>query len=152
MKTWMLMLVCLAAGLARATAADVPRTPPMGWNSYDAFGDSVTEDEVMANAVYLNFEVLAVNQDALCRPAARVWQKDGLEVWTRELAGGAKAVGLFNRGAQPAEFNQLGGAGVTGDWHIRDLWQQQDLPGATAAFSATIPAHGSRLLKLNPAK
>jgi alpha-galactosidase len=28
-------------------------TPPMGWNSYDAFGDSVTEDEVMANASYV---------------------------------------------------------------------------------------------------
>ena len=28
-------------------------TPPMGWNSYDAFGSSVTEDEVMANADYM---------------------------------------------------------------------------------------------------
>jgi len=29
-------------------------TPPMGWNSYDSFGDDVTEDEVMANARYLS--------------------------------------------------------------------------------------------------
>jgi hypothetical protein len=28
-------------------------TPPMGWNSYDAFNDSVTESEVLANASYL---------------------------------------------------------------------------------------------------
>jgi alpha-galactosidase len=28
-------------------------TPPMGWNSYDAFGDSVTEAEVLANARYM---------------------------------------------------------------------------------------------------
>ena len=28
-------------------------TPPMGWNSYDAFGDSVTEAEVLTNASYL---------------------------------------------------------------------------------------------------
>ena len=27
-------------------------TPPMGWNSYDAFGDSVTEEEILANARY----------------------------------------------------------------------------------------------------
>lgn len=27
-------------------------TPPMGWNSYDAFGSSVTEEEVLANAAY----------------------------------------------------------------------------------------------------
>lgn len=30
-----------------------PSTPPMGWNSYDAFGFSVTEDEVKANADYM---------------------------------------------------------------------------------------------------
>jgi alpha-galactosidase len=28
-------------------------TPPMGWNSYDAFGDDVTQSEVLANARYL---------------------------------------------------------------------------------------------------
>ena len=28
-------------------------TPPMGWNSYDAFGDAVTEAEVLANAAWL---------------------------------------------------------------------------------------------------
>jgi hypothetical protein len=34
-------------------------TPPMGWNSYDAFGSSVTEDEVLANATYLKQHLLA---------------------------------------------------------------------------------------------
>jgi alpha-galactosidase len=33
-------------------------TPPMGWNSYDAFGDSVTESEVMANAQYMKDHLL----------------------------------------------------------------------------------------------
>jgi hypothetical protein len=28
-------------------------TPPMGWNSYDAFGDNVVESEVMANVRYM---------------------------------------------------------------------------------------------------
>jgi alpha-galactosidase len=28
-------------------------TPPMGWNSYDAFGDSVVESEVISNALWL---------------------------------------------------------------------------------------------------
>jgi hypothetical protein len=27
-------------------------TPPMGWNSYDSFGDNVTEKEILANARY----------------------------------------------------------------------------------------------------
>jgi hypothetical protein len=33
--------------------SDLALTPPMGWNSYDAFGDSVKESEVLANAQWL---------------------------------------------------------------------------------------------------
>lgn len=28
-------------------------TPPMGWNSWDCYGTTVTEDEVLANAEFL---------------------------------------------------------------------------------------------------
>ena len=34
-------------------------TPPMGWNSYDAFGDSVTEGEFLANANYMHDHLLS---------------------------------------------------------------------------------------------
>ena len=34
-------------------------TPPMGWNSYDSFGDSVTEEEILANASYQKEHLLA---------------------------------------------------------------------------------------------
>jgi hypothetical protein len=34
-------------------------TPPMGWNSYDAFGDSVTEAEVLTNAQYIKDNLAA---------------------------------------------------------------------------------------------
>jgi hypothetical protein len=35
---------------ASVTAANQPSTPPMGWNSYDGYGDNVTEAEFRANA------------------------------------------------------------------------------------------------------
>jgi len=35
------------------SAARLAKTPPMGWNSWDCFGVSVTEDEVRANAEYM---------------------------------------------------------------------------------------------------
>ena len=34
-------------------------TPPMGWNSYDAFGDTVTEEQVLANATYVKENLLS---------------------------------------------------------------------------------------------
>ena len=48
-----------AAGHADATVhliagTTLVQTPPMGWNSYDCFGDNVTEAETLANAQYVH--------------------------------------------------------------------------------------------------
>ena len=40
-------------------------TPPMGWNSYDAFGDNVAESEVMSNAHYVAEKMLPVGWDTI---------------------------------------------------------------------------------------
>jgi hypothetical protein len=40
-------------------------TPPLGWNSYDAFGDNVVESEVQANAHYLAEKMLPVGWDTV---------------------------------------------------------------------------------------
>jgi alpha-galactosidase len=43
-----------AAAEIRVNCGDrLAMTPPMGWNSYDAYGDSVLESEVLANAAWL---------------------------------------------------------------------------------------------------
>ena len=46
-------LVLLFAGLAASAAEPIAATPPMGWNSWDSYGTSVTEAEVKANADYM---------------------------------------------------------------------------------------------------
>jgi hypothetical protein len=38
-------------------------TPPLGWNSYDAFGDNVVESEVLANARYVADKMQPVGWD-----------------------------------------------------------------------------------------
>jgi alpha-galactosidase len=40
-------------------------TPPMGWNSYDAFGDNVVESEVLANARYVAAKLQPVGWDTI---------------------------------------------------------------------------------------
>src|ERR1700722_5216751 len=44
---------------AASASAQIASRPPMGWNSYDAFGDSVTEPEVLANAQYVKDHLLS---------------------------------------------------------------------------------------------
>jgi len=43
----------------------VALTPPMGWNSYDGFGDDVTEAEVLANARYMQREMQPYGWDTV---------------------------------------------------------------------------------------
>lgn len=45
--------LALVAGCAIGFAAEVAATPPMGWNSWDCYGTTVTEAEVKANADYM---------------------------------------------------------------------------------------------------
>jgi len=96
-----------------------------------------------------NDEVLAVDQDALARPAKKAWDKDNIQVWVKELKDGSKAVGIFNRGEQPAKptipYSSLG---LPAQLKVRDLWRQRDLTSAGNAFSPRIPAHGVVLLKV----
>ena len=54
-----------------------PETPPMGWNSWDCYGASVREDEVLANARFMADKLLKfgwqyVTVDIQWRRAGRV--------------------------------------------------------------------------------
>jgi alpha-galactosidase len=98
-----------------------------------------------------NDEVLALDQDALGKPAVRVATLGPVDVYLKELEDGSKALGFFNRGGDLAKinFNKLGYIGLSGTWHVRNLWQQLDLPEAKGALKLTIPPHGVILLKMS---
>ena len=59
------------------------------------------------------------------------------------------AVGLFNRGLQPAEVTvHWAQLGLQGRQPVRYLWQRQDLGMTQEKFSATVARHGAMLLKI----
>jgi alpha-galactosidase len=113
-----------------------------------------------------NHEVLAVNQDPLGKQAIKKFDGVRYQVWTKELADGSLAVGVFNIGKNtPVEaFNwdnddrrlritvgadQLG---LTGIHRVRDLWRQQDIGTFEKIFVTEVPHHGAVLLKLTKEK
>jgi alpha-galactosidase len=102
-------------------------------------------------ALLTNEEVLGVNQDTLASRAKLIVQQGTTQVWARDLAGGRKAVALFNRGTQDAPvsatFAQLG---VSGSPAIRDLWHRTDVAGMTTGLSVTVPYNGALLYTLSP--
>ena len=103
--------------------------------------------------ILTNKEVIAVNQDPLGRQGRRVWKNGDLEVWSKPLAGGARAVILFNRGGSEQQ--------ITANWtdlyypeglaaSVRDLWQKKDLGKFTGRVSAAVPSHAVVMLTVRP--
>ena len=100
-----------------------------------------------------NDEVLALDQDALGKQAVRVATIGAVDVYLKELEDCSKALGFFNRDDDVTNinFNKLNYIGLSGAWHVRDLWRQSDLPDAKNALKLTIEPHGVVLLKLSRA-
>ena len=72
-------------------------------------GCDMTKMDDFTKSLLTNDEVLAVDQDALGQQATQASHDGGTEVWSRPLADGTIAVGLFNRGRfvlQPPGRNQ----------------------------------------------
>lgn len=115
-------------------------------------GGDFTAADAWETALLTNDEVLAINQDTACKQAERISGKDGLEVWSRELADGSRAVALFNRSDDEAvvraDWPQLN---LTGRHAVRDLWQRKDLPAADGHLETLVPSHGAVLLRLRKA-
>jgi len=77
-------------------------------------------------AALTNREVIAVDQDAAGTPGFRRSANNGLEVWTRYLADGGKAVAWLNRRDSRVRFEMnWSDFGVDSKSVVRDLWQHR---------------------------
>jgi alpha-galactosidase len=120
--------------------------PLMAGNDIRSMSNDVKE-------ILTNKEVIAVDQDPLGRQGRRVSKKGDLEVWSKELADGGRAVALLNRsGSESAITVNWTDVGYPASIKaaVRDLWKHQDLPPATGNFSASVASHGVVLVRIKP--
>jgi alpha-galactosidase len=123
-------------------------------------GCDMTRLDPFTLGLLTNDEVLAVDQDPAGHQAVIVAKSDDevkvgrshfprTQVWAKTLADGSQAVGLFNlgdaEGPITVKWSELK---ISGEQKVRDLWRQRDLPAATDSFTATVPAHGVELLRI----
>ena len=110
-----------------------------------------------------NDEVIAINQDPLGKAARLVMEKDGFQVWKRELENGDYAVGIFNiagYGKTPQSYFRWGNEqpktfalnfneiGLVGNFKVRDVWRQKDLGIFKGKITTLIPHHGVVMFRL----
>src|SRR6266550_2123283 len=54
-------------------------------------------------SILTNRDAIAIDQDPLGRQGRRLRSDGDVEIWTKALSGGGQAIGVFNRGAGPAQ-------------------------------------------------
>ena len=95
-------------------------------------------------SILMNPDAIAIDQDREPKPVERLSQQGKSEVLVRPLSGNAFAVGLFNRGDQPAEIGFRWDAlkfdtGLYGfrRLQVQDLWKHEP-----AGFRRHLHGHG----------
>ena len=115
-------------------------------------GNDLTKMTPETIALLTNREVIAIDQDATGKQGDRVRAEGPMEIWSRPLADGSQAVGLFNTSNAPIEisvkFSELGFGGAV---KVRDVWAAKNVDNPMTEFSARVAGHGVVLLRARPA-
>ncbi|MEV6510319.1 NPCBM/NEW2 domain-containing protein [Streptomyces sp. NPDC051642] len=98
-----------------------------------------------------NKEVIAVDQDPLGKQGNVVTSEGGRWVVAKEMKDGSRTVALFNEtGSAQRIATTAAAVGLPGAraYALRDLWQHKSYSTA-GAISATVPAHGTVLVRVS---
>ncbi|MDR3701198.1 MAG: glycoside hydrolase family 27 protein [Candidatus Sulfopaludibacter sp.] len=106
-------------------------------------GNDLREMTPAIKAILLNREAIAVDQDKEGKQGHRAWSAGDQEIWVRDLAGGGKAVALFNRGGDAAKVAaKWSDLRMSAPSRGRDVWAHTDVTFQGPEVSATVPSHG----------
>jgi hypothetical protein len=110
-------------------------------------GTDLTKLDSTDLGLLTNTEVLGVDQAGV--PAHPVSQSSNQQVWWAKNADGTYTVALFNLGSSTATVTvKWSDLGLSGSQSVRDLWSHTNLGTFSSQFSASLPTHGSRLLRV----
>jgi alpha-galactosidase len=112
-------------------------------------GNDLTKTSPKTLEILTNPEVIAMDQDAAGIQGRCARQNGPTQIWTKALADGSTAIGLFNLNNHDmvvtVNFKELGLPEIL---EARDLWRRKDLGKFNQSFTFTVPGHGSILLKV----
>jgi alpha-galactosidase len=116
-------------------------------------GTDLRKATVATMAIYLNKDVIAVDQDPL-GAQGKVISSDGTHlVFAKPLANGDVSVALFNEGDTAATMSTTAaqaGLGKAQAYALTDLWSKKTTETA-GRIAAAVPAHGTVLYRVHAA-
>ncbi len=116
-------------------------------------GNDIRKMTDSVKAIYMNTEMIAVDQDSAGIPGYRILNSDGKQIWVRPLGGentGNMAVALYNSSDNlqtiDLKFSDLG---VSGAVKVRDIWKKKDLGILQEGLSSEVEPHHVTFLKIS---
>lgn len=111
-------------------------------------------DETLA--LLSNRELIALNQDPLCRPAYLAAQCDGCFVLVKDVEkahGSRRAVAIYN----PSDTDvhtalRFADVDLGGKVKARDLFSHQEMGMYSDSLAVDVPAHGTRIFRLDASR
>ena len=116
-------------------------------------GNNLTKLTPEITAILTNREVIAIDQDAMGREAERIYQEGPVQIWSRPLADGGRALAVINFGEDQTFLRGIGlhlkEAGVTGSMKARDVWAAKDLGSIKDDYKFALKRHEMLLLRFS---
>jgi alpha-galactosidase len=116
-------------------------------------GNDISNMSADTKEILLNKEVIAIDQDALGQQGHRVKKTGDLEVWSKQLQDGGRAVALINRGPAAAQISvawtDIGYPDAVSA-NVRDLWTRKESAAVKSGYAAEVPSHGVVMVRVKP--
>jgi alpha-galactosidase len=116
-------------------------------------GNDISNMSADTKEILLNKDVIAIDQDPLGRQGHRVKKTGDLEVWSKQLQDGGRAVALLNRGPAVAKISvawtDIGYPDAISA-SVRDLWTKKESSAVKGSYSADVPSHGVVMVRVKP--
>jgi alpha-galactosidase len=109
-------------------------------------GNNLSQLTPEITSILTNRDIVAIDQDSLGKQASRIFAQGPVEIWSRPLANGDRAVAIFNFGDDEMTRIKLP---VEGSWKAYDIWAGKSLGKIDAGYVFTLKRHSSVVLRLS---
>jgi alpha-galactosidase len=116
-------------------------------------GNDISNMTADTKEILMNKEVIAIDQDPLGQQGRRVKKTGDLEIWSKQLQDGGRAVALLNRGSAATKMSVAWtdiGYPDSLSASVRNLWTAKDIGKQSGSYSAEVPSHGVVMLTVKP--
>src|SRR5207248_2415308 len=116
-------------------------------------GNDIRSMTPESRAILTNKDLIAIDQDPLGIQGRRVKKDGDLEVWSKELSDGTRAVALLNRSEGEKEISvawtEIGYPELL-KASVHDLWSGKTAENIQGKYSASVPSHGAVVIRIIP--